>query len=247
MRGEEVDYIGPRGLSDFDFVLSYTGGKALDLLRDYLGAPATAPLYGHVDPSLHRPVPPQEQYRSHLSYLGTYAADRQQALEALLVEAARKRPDARCVIGGAQYPLDFPWSDNIYFVRHLPPGEHPAFFSSSRLTLNITRRDMAQMGWCPSGRLFEAAACGTAIVTDEWEGLDCFFTPGSELLTALNANDVLPALECSDAELRRIAEQGRERVLAEHTSAHRAQELVNLLQAASNGISTRTDEEARAA
>jgi spore maturation protein CgeB len=247
MRGEEVDYIGPRGLSDFDFVLSYTGGKALDLLRDYLGARATAPLYGHVDPSFHRPVPPQEQYRSDLSYLGTYAADRQQALEALFVEAARKRPDLRFVIGGAQYPADFPWGDNIYFVRHLPPAEHPAFFSSSRLTLNITRWDMAQMGWCPSGRLFEAAACGTAMVTDRWEGLDWFFAPGSELLTASNADDVLFALECSDTELRQIAERGRERVLAEHTSTHRAQELVNLLQAASNGISTRTDAEARAA
>ena len=79
------------------------------------------------------------QYRADLSYLGTYAADRQPALEQLLVEPARRLPARRFLIGGAQYPEAFPWTDNIFFVRHLPPGEHPAFYSSSRLTLNITR------------------------------------------------------------------------------------------------------------
>ncbi|TIS30194.1 MAG: glycosyltransferase, partial [Mesorhizobium sp.] len=77
---------------------------------------------------------------------------------------AVRLPDRRFVIGGAQYPQEFPWSDNIFFVRHLPPADHPAFFCSSRLTLNVTREAMARKGWCPSGRLFEAAACGAAIV-----------------------------------------------------------------------------------
>jgi spore maturation protein CgeB len=135
----------------------------------------------------------------------------------------------RFVIAGAQYPQDFPWSDNIYFVRHLPPGEHAAFFSSSRLTLNITRQDMAAMGWCPSGRLFEAALCGTPVLTDEWQGLDAFFEPESEIITAATAEDSIAALDRSDVELDRIAKRARERVLAEHTSMHRARELVSLL------------------
>jgi spore maturation protein CgeB len=230
MRSEGVSYIGGSGLADFDLVLSFTGGTALDLLQEHLGARRVAPLYGHVDPALHRRVAPNEAYRSDLSYLGTYAADRQQALEELFVAPARARADLRFVIGGAQYPQDFPWSGNIHFVRHLPPGEHPAFFSSARLTLNVTRQDMAAMGWCPSGRLFEAAACGTPIVTDAWEGLESFFEPARELLTARTADDMLAALDRDRNELEIIAGRARERVLGQHTSAHRARELIGLLQ-----------------
>jgi spore maturation protein CgeB len=230
MRGEEVSYIGGRGLADFDLVLSFTGGAALNFLREHLGARRAAPLYGHVDPELHRRAAANETYRSDLSYLGTYAADRQQVLEELFVRPARARPDLRFVIGGAQYPQDFPWSDNIHFVRHLPPGEHPAFFSSARLTLNVTRQDMAAMGWCPSGRLFEAAACGTPIVTDAWDGLEPFFEPDRELLTARTTDDVLAALECDHTDLETMAARARERVFDQHTSAHRARELIGLLQ-----------------
>lgn len=215
-------YVGPDGFSGYDLVLSYTGGPALDALRTRLGARRVAPLYGHVDPAVHRPVARAARFAADLSYLGTYAADRQAALEALFIEPARARPASRFLIGGAQYPADFPWTENIFFVQHLPPPDHPTFFSSGRLTLNVTRRAMAAMGWCPSGRLFEAAACGTAILTDAWPGLDSFFAPGSELIVAHTAADALAAVDLSDAELRRIAEAGRARVLAEHTSDHRA-------------------------
>jgi spore maturation protein CgeB len=227
--GETTTYIGPRGLEGFDLVLSYTGGAALDLLREELHAVRVAPLYGHVDPEVHRPVEPVEAFRSDLSYLGTYAADRQSTLENLFVAPARSRPDRRFLIGGAQYPQDFPWAPNIYFVRHLPPPDHPAFFSSSRLTLNATRQAMAEMGWCPSGRLFEASACGTPILTDAWEGLDAFFEPGREMLVAANPEDVVAALDLGDTELRRLGEASRERTLREHTSDRRAQELEVLI------------------
>jgi spore maturation protein CgeB len=228
-RGEVNFYIGPRGLTDFDLVLSYTGGGALDALRDDLGAQFVAPLYGHVDPERHRPAQPRDVYRSDLSYLGTYAADRQASLETLFIEPARRRPHLRFLIGGALYPEEFPWERNIFFVRHLPPGEHPAFFASSRATLNVTRADMARMGWCPSGRLFEAAACEAPVLSDYWEGLESFFTPGSELLVVRNADDVLAAMDKSDAELKAIAHAARERVLAEHTSKHRTKELLAIL------------------
>jgi spore maturation protein CgeB len=221
-RGETTTYIGPRGLADFDLVLSYTGGAALERLAADLGGRRVVPLYGHVDPDVHRPVAPAKHFSSDLSYLGTYAADRQAALETLFIEPARRRPERRFLIGGAQYPNDFPWSANIFFVRHLPPPEHPAFFASSRLTLNVTRQAMAEMGWCPSGRLFEAAACGAPILSDWWDGLDAFFTPGREILVAGGSEDTVTALDLDDAELRRIAVNARERVLAEHTSAQRA-------------------------
>jgi spore maturation protein CgeB len=228
--GRSVPYIGARGLRDFGLVLSYTGGAALGQLRLLLGAREVHTLYGHVDPQVHCRVPARDNYRSALSYLGTYAADRQAALQDLLIEPARLRPERTFLIGGAQYPADFPWTDNIRFVRHMPPSEHAAFFSSSRLTLSVTRRAMAQNGHCPSGRLFEAAACGTPVLSDWWEGLDAFLAPGHEILVARSTQEALAALDLEDAQLARIARDARDRVLAEHTSDHRAAELERLLE-----------------
>ena len=233
--GRSVSYLGPRGLRDFDLVLSYTGGRALDELKTRLGARQVAPLYGSVDPEVHRPVAPEPRLAADLCYLGTYAEDRQAMLELLLVAPARQLPTQRFLIGGAQYPQQFPWTENIFFVYHVEPSRHPAFFCSSRLTLNVTRRAMKTMGYCPSGRLFEAAACGTPILSDRWEGLDWFFTPGSEIVVADSSDDAIAALQMDDAELQRIARRARERVLAEHTAEHRARELEQLLENALNG------------
>jgi spore maturation protein CgeB len=232
--GECVPYIGESGLRDFDLVLSYSGGGALDEFRTRLGARHVAPLYGHVDPDLHHPTPPLRHYQTDLSYLGTYSEDRQDALETLLVVPAQLRPDRKFLIGGALYPQDFPWSSNIYFVRHLPPAEHAAFFCSSRLTLNVTRRAMVERGWCPSGRLFEAAACGAPIVSDIWEGLDAFFQPNEEIILAGGSLDVAAALELGDHELQTMARRARERTLQEHSSRQRADELVQLLETPSH-------------
>ena len=244
--GDAVPYIGPRGLQDFALVLSFTGGlRVAHEFRDRLGAREIRPLYGHVDSDIHRPVPAQPHYRADLSYLGTYSEDRQPALEALLVEPARARQDLRFLIGGAQYPDSFPWSPNIYFVRHLPPSEHAPFFASSRLTLNVTRKAMAEMGWCPSGRLFEAAACGTPLLSDEWPGIEDFFTPGHEILIANNAPDTLTALAMSGSELQSIARRAYERTMDQHTSDKRADELVLLLeQTARSGAHRRQSKEA---
>ena len=232
--GAPVPYLSPSGLGDFDLVLSYTGGAALDALRTRLGARRVAPLYGSVDPSAHRPVQPVAAFAADLSYLGTYAADRQLAVETLFVEPARRLPSRRFLLGGAQYPPDFPWADNIYFVRHLPPADHPAFFSSSRLTLNVTRAPMASLGYCPSGRLFEAAACGAPILTDRWAGLEEFFVPGEELLVADSTDDVVASLAMDDAVLRRIGRAGRARALRDHTADRRAAELIALLESAAS-------------
>lgn len=223
--GKAVPYLPPGGLADFDLVLSYTGGRAVSELRSRLGAREVAALYGSVDPDTHRPTAASDEIRSALSYLGTYAADRQAALEELFVQPAGKAPQLRFVLAGAQYPADFPWSPNIFFLQHLPPSVHPALFCSSRATLNITRRAMAQYGYCPSGRLFEAAACGVPILSDEWEGLDAFFTPEEEILCVRSADSVLEALELSDVELARISEAARFRTLHQHTAEHRIAEL----------------------
>jgi len=138
-------------------------------------------------------------------------------------------PHHRFLIAGAQYPPAFPWSDNIFFVRHIAPPDHRALYSSSRLTLNITRRAMASMGYCPSGRLFEAAACTTPILSDWWEGLDQFFEPGSEILLARETRDTVEALRLPDDTLARIARRARARILEEHSAERRGRELEDLL------------------
>ncbi len=223
--GRELSYLPQRGLGDFDLVLSYTGGQALDELKSRLGARRVAPLYGSVDPENHRPAAPSEEFRASLSYLGTYAEDRQRALEELFLGPAARLPQERFLIGGAQYPESFPWLDNVAFVRHVPPPVHPAFFSSCRATLNITRAAMAAYGYCPSGRLFEAAACGAPLLTDSWQGLECFFEPGREVLQVGSADDVVNAMALSDKELRAVAEAARDRTLTQHTGDHRVAEL----------------------
>jgi spore maturation protein CgeB len=227
--GRSVGYVGPRALADFDLVLSYTGGKALEELKNKLGARRVAPLYGSVDTTVHHPQPPLQQYRADLSYIGTYAADRQPTLEKLFLEPARRLRARRFLIAGAKYPADFPWSHNIFFVRHIAPPDHAALYGSSRLTLNVTRNAMVRLGYCPSGRLFEAAACGTPIVSDAWEGLDRFFEPGREILVAREADDTLAALGLSDAELDRLARRARQRTLEEHTAERRARQLETIL------------------
>ncbi len=227
-----VDYLPPCGLEPFDLVLSCAGGRALDGLRQHLGARRVAALYGSVDPEVHKPVRRNPHYQSDLSYLGTYAVDRQAALQQLFLEPARRSPAKRFTLGGALYPHDFPWSHNISFVSHVPPPEHPAFYSSSKLTLNVTRAAMAETGYCPSGRLFEAAACETPVLSDLWDGLEEFFEPGREILVASSASDVEECLALSPEELRCIGCAGRERVLAEHTADHRSQQLLSLLEMA---------------
>ena len=245
MAGEAVPYIGARALRDFELVLSFSGGpRVADEFRDRLGARRVRPLYGHVDTDIHRPVPPLPHYRANLSYLGTYSEDRQRALETLFVAHARARQGPRFLIAGAQYPEDFPWSPNVYFVRHLPPPEHAPFFASSRLTLNVTRRAMAEMGWCPSGRLFEAAACGAPLLSDDWPGIADFFAPGEELLIARDERDALAALETADADLRRMAQRAFERTMDQHTSDKRARELVSLLDQVASGNLRQQAEEA---
>ena len=134
------------------------------------------------------------------------------------------------------YGPDFPWRPNVNYVRHLPPIEHPAFFCSSPLTLNVTRAPMAAMGYCPSGRLFEAAACGVPCLSDTWEGLESFFEPGRDILVARTTEDALAALDLGPERLARIGRAARERVLAEHTSDRRAEELVAILEAAAGPI-----------
>jgi spore maturation protein CgeB len=91
---------------------------------------------------------------------------------------------------------------------------------------------MAASGFCPSGRFFEAAACGAPIITDWFQGLDSFFEPEKELLVANTAEEVMHVLDRSDADLLHIASRARQRTLDEHTGYQRALTLLAAFEAA---------------
>lgn len=227
--GIAVPYIGERGLADFEIVLSYTGGRALSELKTVLGANRVVPLYGAVDPAAHGLVAPLDAYGADLSYLGTYAEDRQDALLKYFVEPSKILPRKKFIIGGSLYPEAFPWTENIFYARHVPPSAHPSFYCSSPFTLNVTRGAMSEMGYCPSGRLFEAAACGRAILSDWWEGLDVFFEPGREIVIVRSTNDVIEALGMEEEKRAAIGAAARKRALAEHTADARAREFEEIM------------------
>ena len=218
-RGDH-EYLSPEVIPLYDIYLSFTGGPTLDRLERVFGSPMARALYCSVDPAVYYPTGAAQRW--DLSYLGTYSIDRQPTLERLLLEPARLRPDRRFVVAGPQYPSDIEWPANVERIEHCPPAEHAAFYSASRFTLNVTRAEMIAAGWSPSVRLFEAAACGTPIVSDRWEGLDSLFEPGTEILLAETADDVVSALDRDDAAIGAAA---RRMALGAHTAAHRAAEL----------------------
>lgn len=232
LREGPLDYIRAEQLSGFDLVLSWTGGKGLERLRREFGVRVARPLFGCVDPAAYRPVPARRGWRNDLSYMGTYAADRQTKLETMFLEPARRRPGAPFLLAGSMYPGERRWPANVQVLEHVPPEEHPALYSSSRLTLNLTREAMAASGYCPSGRLFEAAACGTAIISDWFDGLDAFFKPGEEVLVVRNTDDVLRAMKRTDSELLIMALRARQRALDEHTGEQRARTMLGAFEAA---------------
>lgn len=218
------EYLTADLVSRFDMYLSFTGGPTLDRIEQDLGSPMARPLYCSVDERLYHVDP--RPVRWHLGYMGTYSHDRQPALERLLLAVAREWKEASFIAVGPQYPESIAWPPNIKRVTHLAPRHHRAFYNEQRFTLNITRAAMIAAGWSPSVRLFEAAACGTPIITDDWNGLDNFFTRDEEILVCSSTADVLRVLQdLPESERLAIGERARRRVLSEHTAAHRAAEL----------------------
>jgi spore maturation protein CgeB len=219
-----ADYISRHLIPRYDLYLSFTGGPTLERLERDFGAPLARPLYCSVDTADY--FPESAAVRWDLGYLGTYSDDRQPTLTELMLEPARSLNDRRFVVAGAQYPESIAWPDNVTRITHLPPRDHREFYNRQRYTLNITRADMIRAGWSPSVRLFEAAACGTPIVSDYWEGLEEFFEPGKDILIARSADDTETYLhEVPEDERVAIGLRARERVLARHTAEHRAEEL----------------------
>ncbi len=228
LRTDSCEYLRAHQVAQFDLMLSFTGGPTLSQLEGLYGAQRARPLYCSVDTDAYRPQRLDRDIA--LGYMGTYSVDRQPALEAFLNAPARVRPVDEFMVVGAQYPADSRWPSNVRRVDHLPPQRHASFYGRQRFTLNLTRADMRKAGHSPSVRIFEAAACGTPIISDAWAGIEEFLHPGEEIQIAASTHDVLRCLaEMTDAERQRQGRAARERVLESHSSERRAEELVDYI------------------
>lgn len=220
----DFEYLSPELVAQYRLYLSFTGGAMLDMIEKEYGAPNARVLYCSVDSDRYRPEDTTMKW--DLGYLGTYSADRQPTLDTLMLESARRSPATHMVVAGPLYPADLNWPTAIERIEHLNPSDHCNFYNSQRFTLNVTRADMVKAGHSPSVRLFEAAACGTPIISDFWEGLDTVFSVGSEILVSRRPEDTLTYLhDLDEVERRKIGDSARQRVLQNHTSVHRAAEL----------------------
>jgi spore maturation protein CgeB len=230
LRRGDHDYLSPALIPRYDLYLSFTGGPTLRRLEKEFGSPCARPVYCSGDPALYRPMDVPEKW--FLGYLGTYSPDRQPGLDELMLKTASVRPSWRFIVAGPQYPKEIAWPGNVQRTEHLPPAQHCEFYNAQRFTLNLTRADMKAAGWSPSVRLFEAAACGTPIISDYWPGLNDLFASGTEILIAQCADDVETFLRTISPErAAAIGTAARQRVLRAHTAAHRAAELESYLEA----------------
>jgi spore maturation protein CgeB len=221
LQNGDLDYLSKELIPKYNLYLSFTGGPILEQLEEHYGSPMARPLYCSVDPNIY--FPEKASIRWDLGYMGTYSDDRQPALESLMLEPAHQLREGRFVVAGPQFPAQIKWPRNVKRIVHLAPRRHRTFYNTQRYTLNITRRRMIQAGFSPSVRLFEAAACGTPIISDWWDGLDTIFKPGKEILVVRSGKETLEYLrDFPEAERVRIGERALSRVLSEHTATHRA-------------------------
>jgi len=217
----------------YDIVFTYGGGQPVVDGYRQLGAKACVPIYNALDPLSHRPEPPQARFASDLSLLANRLPDRETRCDDFFFEAARRAPEQRFVLGGSGWE-DKLRPDNVRYLGHVYTHEHNAFNASTRLVLNVSRECMAQMGYSPATRVFEAAGVAACLVTDAWEGIEQFFEPEREILVARDADDVCRYLRSVSASRREsIGYAARARALRDHTYVQRAREVERALGVAS--------------
>lgn len=235
LANSDFEYLEPPLISQYDIYLSFTGGPTLKIIENHYHSPLAVPFYCSFDPDLYFNISMSKKWL--LGYLGTYSDDRQPVLDKLLIEPAKRMKTEKFIVAGPQYPDSIEWYENIERIYHLPPNEHTAFYNSQLFTLNITRADMVKAGYSPSVRLFEAAACGTPIISDNWPGIETILTPNEEIFIVNNSEDVINILNnVSEEERLRVGKNARKKVMSDHTAGKRAIQLEGYYQQAIDNI-----------
>ena len=213
-----------QALGSIDLVLTYGGGDPVVQAYRELGALDCIPIYNALDPLTHHPAAPDSRFAGDLGFLGNRLPDREQRVEEFFLNPAMQLPSQRFLLGGSGWG-DKPMSDNVAYLGHVGTAAHNAFNVSPKAVLNISRASMAEIGFSPATRVFEAAGAGACLITDHWEGIELFLSPGEEVLVARDGQEVAEILAGLDlAQARRIGAAALSRVLRDHTYAHRAEE-----------------------
>ncbi|MFP2930371.1 glycosyltransferase [Pyxidicoccus sp. 3LG] len=213
----------------YDCILTYGGGEPVVSAYRALGARACVPIYNALDPSTHHPVAADARFAGDLAFLGNRLPDREARVEAFFLEAAELLPQSRLLLGGSGWG-DRPLPRNVKYLGHVYTQDHNALNCSARTVLNINRDSMARFGFSPATRVFEAAGAGACIITDAFKGVELFLEPGREILVAHSGEEVAEHVRgLSEAEARRIGQAALRRVLSEHTYAHRASKVEEVL------------------
>jgi spore maturation protein CgeB len=220
-------------LSEYDMVLCYGGGEAVRSRYRSLGARQCEVIYNALDPASHYPVAADARFSGDLAFLGNRLPDREERVEEFFFTPARRLNTRRFVLGGSGWESAAAALPNLHYVGHVYTADHNAFNMTPKAVINISRKDMAEVGFAPATRVFEAAGSGSCLITDAWEGIELFLEPGEEVLVANDSDDVVRWVEGTTPERARdIGRRARKRVLAQHTYAHRAEQFEALLQGA---------------
>jgi len=213
----------------YDAILTFGGGPRVVDGYAALGARTCVPIYNALDPSTHHPTEPDPRFEASLGFLGNRMPDREARVREFFLCAAEQLPGERLLLGGSGWE-DVALPPNVAYVGHVFTADHNAFNVTPRMVLNVTRDSMAAYGFSPATRVFEAAGAGACLITDEWEGIETFLEPGTEVLIARDGADVAAHVrDITPAHARAIGDAALRRVLADHTYTQRAEEVERLL------------------
>jgi spore maturation protein CgeB len=216
-------------LSGLDLVLTYGGGAPVVDSYHKLNARTCIPIYNALDPETHFPVANDPAFATDLVFLGNRLPDREARVDTFFIQPAAQLADKAFLLGGSGW-LDKPTPPNVRHLGHVGTGQHNTINSSALAVLNVARDSMAEIGFSPATRVFEAAGAGACIITDAWEGIEMFLEPGDEILVARDANDVIAHLSAlTHAQAEAIGQRARERILRAHTYTQRASQVDRIL------------------
>ncbi|MDB5512544.1 MAG: hypothetical protein JWR08_2027 [Enterovirga sp.] len=217
------------GLRDLDLVLTYGGGPPVIGKYEAFGARRCIPIYNALDPATHHPVERDERFAADLSFLGNRLPDREARVEAFFLEPAARQPERRFLIGGNGWGSKA-MPPNVRDIGHVYTRDHNAFNVTPLAVLNIARDSMAETGFSPATRVFEAAGAGACLITDAWVGLELFLKENEEVLVARDGKDVADHVAALTPErARAIGDAARVRIAREHTYARRGAEVDAIL------------------
>jgi spore maturation protein CgeB len=213
----------------YDVIFTYGGGDPVVSAYRRAGARRCVPIYNALDQHTHKPAAVDVRFQADLGFLGNRLPDREARVDEFFFNAADKAPGKRFVLGGSGWESRIVPA-NVTYVGHVYTADHNAFNSTPRSVLNICRDSMARVGYSPATRIFEAAGAAACIITDAWEGIECFLEPGTEVLVAKDGDDVARYVsQLSNEEARKIGAAAHSRVLREHTYARRARDVERVL------------------